>query len=207
MSTTTKEHWEKIYREKRPDEVSWWQDNPKTSLEFIHSFKLPRAAQIIDIGGGDSKFVDCLLAEGFENITVLDISEGAIERAKARLGNSAQRIRWVVGDVIEFTSDKVFDVWHDRATFHFLTAEAAIDRYVSTVRGSVKPGGYLIIGTFSSMGPKTCSGLPVHQYDELSLNALLQSGFEKIQCFTEDHVTPFGTKQNFLYCSFRRHLS
>ncbi len=207
MSTATKEHWEKIYREKRPHEVSWWQDNPKTSLEFIHSLNLPRAAQIIDIGGGDSKFVDCLLDEGFENITVLDISEQAIARAKARLGNSAQRVRWVASDVIEYTSDTVFDMWHDRATFHFLKGEGQIGKYISIALRSVKPGGYLILGTFSTLGPKTCSGLPVHQYDEQSLSAVLEKGFVKIRCITEDHTTPFNTKQNFLFCSFRRRLT
>jgi 2-polyprenyl-3-methyl-5-hydroxy-6-metoxy-1,4-benzoquinol methylase len=207
MSVTTKEHWEKIYRKKQPHEFSWWQDNPTTSLSFTHSLGIPRTAQIIDIGGGDSKFVDCLLDEGYENITVLDISEQAIARAKARLGIRAHSVRWVVSDVNEFRPDRIYDVWHDRATFHFLTEEALIGRYISLVQRSVKPGGCLILGTFSSSGPKTCSGLPVQQYDEQSLYALLQKGFDKIQCMTEDHMTPFNTKQNFLFCSLRRHLS
>lgn len=207
MSTPAKEHWEKIYREKRPNEVSWWQDNPRTSLEFIRSLNLPRTAQIIDIGGGDSRFVDSLLDEGFENITVLDISEQAIARAKARLAERAQRVRWVVSDVNDFRPDRTYDIWHDRATFHFLTEEIRIGQYVSIVQQSVNPGGYLIIGTFSNDGPEKCSGLPVHQYDEQSLSSALQDGFERMRCITEDHTTPFNTKQNFLFCSFRRRLT
>jgi 2-polyprenyl-3-methyl-5-hydroxy-6-metoxy-1,4-benzoquinol methylase len=205
MNPTMKEHWEKVYRDKRHSEVSWWQDNPKTSLDFIHSFNITKAAQIIDIGGGDSRLVDCLLDEGFGDITVLDISEAAIERAKFRLGDRAQQIHWVVSDVNDFQSEKMFDVWHDRATFHFLTAQTPIEQYTSIAQQSVKLGGYLILGTFSSSGPRTCSGLPVHQYDARSLTSELRNGFDKIKCITEDHITPFKTKQNFLFCSFQRH--
>ena len=200
-----KEHWEKIYRDKLPHEVSWWQDTPKTSLHFIHSFNIPKKAEIIDIGGGDSTLVDCLLDEGFENVTVLDISERAIERAKLRLGNKAQRVHWVVSDVTDFQTGNTFDVWHDRATFHFLTDQTLIEQYTSIARRSVRQGGYLILGTFSTNGPTRCSGLPVHQYDERSLLSELQKGFDKVTCLTEDHVTPSNTKQNFLFCSFRRH--
>lgn len=206
MNVLAKEHWEKVYREKQPHEVSWWQENPKTSLDFIHSFNTPKSAQIIDVGGGDSKLVDALLDEGFENITVLDISERAIERAKLRLGRKVERVHWVVSDVNEFQPERTFDVWHDRAAFHFLTDPISVERYISVTERAIKHGGYLILGTFSSSGPKTCSGLPVHQYDEGSLTSGLQNGFEKIKCINEDHITPFNTKQNFLYCSFRRHL-
>jgi 2-polyprenyl-3-methyl-5-hydroxy-6-metoxy-1,4-benzoquinol methylase len=199
-----KDHWEKIYQTKRPDEVSWWQENPRTSLDFIHSFRLPVSARIIDVGGGDSKLVDALLDEGFENVTVLDISERALERAKQRLAERAQRVQWIVSDITEFHAQFPFDLWHDRATFHFLTTEPQIARYVSAAREAVRPLGYLVLGTFSTEGPKTCSGLTIKQYSDQSLASQLQDGFEKIRCITEDHVTPFNTKQNFLFCSFRR---
>ena len=202
-----KEHWEKVYREKQPHEVSWWQDSRKTSLAFIHSLNPLKTAQIIDVGGGDSRLVDCLVDEGFVNITVLDISERAIERAKLRLGDKAQRVQWVVSDVNDFQCQKPYDVWHDRATFHFLTDEASINTYVSVARRSIKPGGYLILGTFSDHGPAKCSGLTVHQYNESTLTSELSDGFDRVGCITEDHITPFKTKQNFLFCSFRRHLS
>ncbi len=207
MNPTLKQHWEKVYHEKQPNEVSWWQEYPKTSLEFIHSLNIAKTAQIIDIGGGDSKFVDYLLDEGFEHITVLDISENAIERAKLRLGDKAKRVHWVVSDVKEFQPETAFDVWHDRATFHFLMSQPDIEQYISVAQQSIQLGGHLILGTFSSTGPNKCSGLPVHQYDEASLLSELQTYFEKIECIREDHITPFNTRQNFLFCSFRRKLS
>lgn len=197
-----KEHWEKVYSSKQPHEVSWTQELPKTSLNFLHSFNLPRKASIIDIGGGDSKLVDYLLDEGFENISVLDISEKAIEKAKLRLGERAAKVNWIVSDVTEFHPIISYDCWHDRATFHFLTNTEDVNTYISTARLAVN--GYMVIGTFSDKGPKTCSMLDVHQYTEEELQEQLQDGFQKINCVTEDHVTPFNTKQNFLFCSFKR---
>ncbi len=127
IDETRKEHWEKIYLTKQPNEMSWTQENPKTSLDFIHSFNLPRQASIIDVGGGDSKLVDRLIDEGFEDITVLDISEQALKRAQERLGDKSKKIKWVVSDITEFETGKVYDLWHDRATFHFLTTAAQIN--------------------------------------------------------------------------------
>ncbi len=199
----TKEHWEKIYRAKQPNELSWWQDNPKTSLDLIHSLSLPPSAHIIDIGGGDSTLVDFLLADGFENITVLDISERALERAKTRLGKRAGKVQWIAGDINEFKPPQTYDLWHDRATFHFLTTEQQITHYVDTAREALKSTGSLLVGTFSTEGPRTCSGLPVTQYDEETLTSALRNGFEKIRCIREDHVTPFNTRQNFLFCSYQ----
>lgn len=204
MVTTRKDHWEKIYETKQPNEVSWTQKFPKTSLDFIHSFNLPKSARIIDIGGGDSKLVDFLLAEGFEHITVLDISSKALERGKKRLGESANKVKWIASDITEFSPDTNYDLWYDRATFHFLTADGQIIKYLSTARKAVKPAGYVIIGTFSTNGPKRCSGLDVKQYSEETLTEQLNKGFEKIRCITEDHTTPFNTTQNFLFCSFKR---
>lgn len=200
-----KEHWEKVYQTKQRNEVSWTQELPKTSLDFVHSFNLPKSASIIDVGGGDSKLVDYLLEEGFENISVLDISETAIERAKQRLGEKAKKVNWIACDVTEFEPTTVYDCWHDRATFHFLLNADEIDDYLETARKAVK--GYMVIGTFSDKGPKRCSMLDVHQYSEEELQQELQKGFEKIKCVTEDHETPFHTKQNFLFCSFKRNTN
>jgi len=199
---TPKEHWEKVYLTKQPSEVSWTQEMPKTSLEFIHSFNLPKAARIVDIGGGDGKLVDHLLREGFTDITVLDISANAIERAKKRLGSKSRKVKWIVSDVTEFKPDADFDLWHDRATFHFLTAHDQVARYVNIVRRFV--AGYLVISTFSQSGPKKCSGLDIKQYGEETLTGEFKNEFEKIRCVTEDHVTPFNTIQNFLFCGFKR---
>ncbi len=199
-----KEHWERIYSTKQPEEVSWTQDNPKTSLDFIHSFNVSKQAEIIDIGGGDSKLVDKLLAEGFENITVLDISDKALQRAKARLGVSADQVNWVVSDVIAFKPEKTYDVWHDRAAFHFLTTPAQIEKYLQAASTSLSKNGFLTIGTFSENGPKKCSGLEVRQYSEETLQDQLKKSFSKIKCITEDHKTPFNTIQNFLFCSFHK---
>ncbi|HEY8659974.1 MAG TPA: class I SAM-dependent methyltransferase [Hanamia sp.] len=204
MGENTKNHWEKVYQTKNPEQVSWTQDIPKTSLDFIHSFNLAKTAKIIDIGGGDSKLVDHLLDEGFENITVLDISAKAIEKAKQRLGEKAQKINWVVSDVTEFKPETTFDIWHDRATFHFLTTDEQVAKYIDTAKHAVS--GFLTIGTFSDNGPEKCSGLTIKQYSEGKLSTELQNGFDKIRCITEDHLTPFNTTQNFLFCSFKRHL-
>lgn len=179
MQTTRKDHWEKIYETKLPNEISWTQETPKTSLDFIHSFNLPKSARIIDIGGGDSRLVDFLLAEGFEHITVLDISSKALERAKKRLRDRTNRVTWIVSDVAGFSADTTYDLWHDRATFHFLTTDGQIIRYLSTARKAVKPGGYIIISTFSTSGPKRCSGLDVKRYNEETLTEQLNRGFEK----------------------------
>lgn len=196
-----KEHWEQVYATKQPHEVSWTQELPQTSIDFLHSFNLPKTASIIDIGGGDSKLVDYLLHEGYENISVLDISENAIHRAKQRLGERAQKVNWIVSDVTEFHPQVSYDCWHDRATFHFLTSSEDVNAYLTAARNSVN--SFMVIGTFSNKGPKKCSMLDVHQYTEEELQKELSAGFEKIKCITEDHVTPFNTSQSFLFCSFR----
>lgn len=176
---------------------------PNTSLDFIHSFGLSKKAKIIDVGGGDSKLVDYLLNEGYENITVLDISAQALLKAKKRLGDKADKVHWVVSDITAFKPGTTYDVWHDRATFHFLTSGEQIAKYLDTARHAVS--GFLTIGTFSDKGPEKCSGLPIKQYNEEALTAELHNGFDKLRCITEDHKTPFDTTQNFLFCSFRRH--
>jgi 2-polyprenyl-3-methyl-5-hydroxy-6-metoxy-1,4-benzoquinol methylase len=204
MTSERKEHWETVYETKSPAQVSWTQEKPITSLDFIHSFGLPKSAKIIDVGGGDSKLVDFLLEAGFENVSVLDISAKSLEKAKLRLGEKAKRVNWIVIDIIDFQPNTIYDVWHDRAAFHFLTSPDQVNKYLETAKKFVR--GFLIIGTFSENGPKKCSGLEIKQYDENELSMKLKDGFDKIKCITEDHITPFDTKQNFLFCSFRRQL-
>ena len=157
MEKTNQDHWEKVYETKNPNQVSWTQEVPKTSLDFIHSFGLSKNAKIIDIGGGDSKLVDYLLNEGFENITVLDISSNALQKAQHRLGDKATKVNWVISNITEFEPNTTFDVWHDRASFHFLTTSAQIEKYMNIARNSV--AGYLTIGTFSDNGPKNVVAL------------------------------------------------
>ena len=199
-----KKHWETVYETKQPQEVSWTQDVPKTSLDFIHSFNISKTDKIIDIGGGDSKLVDFILAEGFENITVLDISEKALERAKKRLGNKAEKVKWIVADAANFKPEEKYDFWHDRAAFHFLTNETDIENYIYTVKEHLTDKGVLVVGTFSENGPKKCSGLEIKQYSEKSMTEKLQKFFEKVRCITVDHKTPFDTIQNFIFCSFKK---
>lgn len=200
-----KNHWETVYRTKTPEQVSWTQEVPEISLRFIRSFNLPKTARIIDVGGGDSNLTDHLLNEGFENITVLDISGEALAKAKARLGERAQKVHWVECDVTEFKPDAPFDLWHDRAAFHFLTTDEEVSKYMQTVSESVT--GCLVMGTFSEEGPKKCSGLDIRQYGETGLTSLFNTHFERIRCLTADHTTPFGTLQNFLFCAFRKRSS
>ena len=202
MDESYKKHWEKVYETKNPDQVSWTQEIPQTSLDFIHSFQLPKTAKIIDVGGGESKLVDHLLNEGYENITVLDISEKALEKTKKHLGENASKVNWIVSNILDFKPDTKYDVWHDRATFHFLTTPEQITKYVEIAENAID--GYLILGTFSDKGPTKCSGLEITQYNQEKLAAEWKKNFTKIHCVKEIHTTPFGTSQHFLFCSFKR---
>jgi Methylase involved in ubiquinone/menaquinone biosynthesis len=197
-------HWEHIYQTKSLSEVSWYQPVPVTSLEFLKQFDIPVTAKIIDVGGGDSLFVDHLLRLGYENVTVLDISETAINRAKERLGDQSGKVMWIVSDATTFQPQEKYDFWHDRATFHFLTQDGDIDRYIDNVRQGINPDGIVVIGTFSDNGPQKCSGIEIKQYSETTMAARMKRFFEKIKCFTIDHKTPFDTVQNFIFCSFRK---
>jgi trans-aconitate methyltransferase len=203
MNTPNRNHWENIYTTKQPHEVSWTQETPSISLEFIESLKIAKTASIIDVGGGDSKLVDILLEKGFTDITVLDISAAAIERAKVRLGEKAKLVNWVVNDTLEFKSEKKFDVWHDRAAFHFQTKETSIQQYIDLVKNLA--ADKIIVGTFSVDGPKKCSGLEVKQYEEKTMKSLFEeNNFKNIECKREDHITPSGNIQNFVFCSFHK---
>lgn len=199
-----KEHWEKIYQTKQLNEVSWFQPTPETSLNFLQEFHIPLDAKIIDIGGGDSLLVDNLLALGYHNITVLDISVSALNRAKLRLGEKATSVKWIEADASNFEPQEKYDFWHDRAAFHFLTNANEIEQYLQTVQQNINPNGILVMGTFSEQGPTKCSGINIKQYSEHSLTSLLKKFFEKIKCITVDHITPFETIQQFVFCSFRK---
>lgn len=199
-----KEHWDNIYRTKRLTEVSWYEPVPETSLTFIKSMNLDKNARIIDVGGGDSFLADFLLMEGYTNISVLDISEEALGRIQSRLGDRAGEINWIVADASEFEPDETYDLWHDRAAFHFLTEEEQIENYLSTLRRAVKPGGYVLLATFSKKGPTKCSGIEIKQYSVDDLNELLESDFEKLNSQNCQHETPSGSMQDFSFCSFRR---
>lgn len=201
---TRKEHWENIYQTKELKEVSWYQPTPETSLDFIKQFNISKTAKIIDIGGGDSFFVDHLIAKGYFDITVLDISQTAIDRAKQRLGGKAKSIKWIVTDVANFKPNEKYDFWHDRAAFHFLTNEQEISNYLDIAQQNISSTGILVIGTFSEQGPKKCSGIEIKQYSEKTMTTRLERSFEKIKCVNIDHKTPFDTIQNFVFCSFRK---
>ena len=199
-----KQHWEKVFETKAEYEFSWFQTYPKTSMEFLELFNLPLNANIIDIGGGDSHLIDELIKKGYSNIYVLDISANALDRAKKRLGENANKVNWIVSDITDFNPTIKFDFWHDRAAFHFLTSEDQVNKYVSIAEKAIIPGGYLILGTFSETGPTKCSGLEIKQYNETSMSYRFEKSFERIKCIEEIHATPFNTTQNFLFCSFKR---
>ena len=196
---STKSHWEKIYSEKSPQEVSWTQETPTTSIEFFNDFKLSKISPIIDVGGGESKFVDYLLENGYQNISVLDISENAINKAKERIGKKSENVDWIVCDINNFKPKQKYALWHDRAVFHFLTSEIEIKRYVENIKLNTEN---FIVGTFSTSGPKKCSGLEITQYDKSLLSKLFEDSMEIEKAEYINHTTPFETTQNFIFCSF-----
>jgi len=203
MNAEIKKHWETIYQTKQPNEVSWTEEKPSVSLGLIHSFNPSKSAKIIDIGGGDSKLVDYLLAEGYSDLSVLDISGAAIERAKKRLGKKSNQITWIVQDVLDFKPKEQYAIWHDRAAFHFQTEEKTINSYLNLVSTAVS--GNVIVGTFSTDGPTKCSGLDVKQYDEIGMKSRFESrAFKNILCKRENHLTPMGAIQNFVFCLFKK---
>ena len=204
MPNTEKEYWDRIYTLKSEEELSWFQPYPATSIEFLELFNLSLTSNIIDIGGGNSHFVDILLERGYKNIWVLDISEAAIESAKARLGAKSSLVNWIVSDITSYKPAILFDFWHDRAAFHFLTTEEKINRYIDVAENAINKDGYMILGTFSEKGPEKCSGLEIKRYSEASMTKRFEFSFDRIKCIHEDHITPSHNVQNFLFCSFRK---
>jgi cyclopropane fatty-acyl-phospholipid synthase-like methyltransferase len=199
-----KEHWENVFTTKQETEVSWYQKQPKTSVDLIEKLNLSNGAKIIDVGGGDSYLIDNLLELGYTNLHLLDISSKAIERIKNRLGAKSENVTFIVSDILNFKPEIKFDVWHDRASFHFLTEENDIQKYSNLVANSIVSNGNIIIGTFSENGPLKCSGLPISQYNELKMKAVFENNFDLIESFTEDHQTPFDTTQNFIFGTFKK---
>lgn len=201
----TKAHWEKVYTTNAPDAVSWYRPHLEKSLELITCAIPDPAAAILDVGGGESTLVDDLLARGYKNLTVLDVSQTAFEVTKKRLGAAADQVRWLVADITEAELDAgAFNVWHDRAVFHFLTAEAQRAAYVRQVVRAVKPGGHVIVSTFGPEGPTKCSGLTVMRYDSASLHGQFGARFQLMGSSHELHQTPFGATQQFLTCFCRK---
>ena len=199
-----KTHWENVYRTKRPHEVSWYQREPSLSLKLIGRAVPAPSARIIDVGGGASTLVDGLLHAGYSNLTVLDLSATALAESRRRLGDSAARVQWLEDDVLTATlPEAAYDLWHDRAVFHFLTNAADRAAYVAQVRRAVRPGGHVLVATFAEDGPSTCSGLPVARYSSETLHHEFGGGFEFVESVGEQHVTPGGSTQSFLYCLCR----
>ena len=195
-------HWENIYTHKSPQEVSWTQKKPALSLSWIESLHLPKDAPIIDVGGGESHLVDYLIDMGYSDLSVLDISQAALNRSQERLGSKANSVQWIQADITTFQPKKKYSLWHDRAVFHFLTQKEDIETYANTVSTAVDQ--YLLMSTFSKEGPLKCSGLPITQYDAESISANFSAAFELTQQDREVHTTPFDTTQAFIYALFKK---
>lgn len=199
-----KQHWDKIYSEKPPTEVSWYEPMPQESLELIKSCGISNEAAIIDIGGGDSFLAEFLISLGYKDVTVVDISSKVIERAKERMCEKADEVTWITADASNFRPKRKYDLWHDRAAFHFLTTQEQRNNYLETVYKAVKPGGYMIMGTFSDKGPEKCSGLEVQRYSVGEMCKLFEEEFNMLSGKNIDHYTPSGATQNFTFCSFQK---
>lgn len=197
-------HWDSVFASKTLEERTWYESTPSIALDLLSQLSIPKGAAIIDMGGGDSLLVDHLLDLGYTNLSVLDISAKALEKAQKRLGDRANAVDWIVADAGNFQAPRQYDFWHDRAAFHFLTNDTDILHYVQTASTAIQPGGYLMIGTFSEQGPKKCSGLEIRQYSAQGLSEVFAPHFQKIKCFTLDHHTPTQAVQNFTFCVFQR---
>ena len=201
MNYNLKLHWEKIYDEKNEDEVSWFQKETNESIKMIHNAEIENP-KIIDVGSGRSKLLKNLIEVGYNHLTYLDISESALEKSKEFLGEQSNKVRWIAEDILNFKTDEKFDIWHDRAVFHFLNEENLIKKYVKIVEKNISESGHLIIGTFSENGPLKCSGLEVRRYSQKVIEKIFNRSFKLIDSFYYDHVTPFNTTQNFLFSHF-----
>jgi trans-aconitate methyltransferase len=205
MTTESRQdHWQNVYVSKRENEVSWFQQTPAASLELIGRTGATPASAIIDIGGGASRLVDALIERGFRHVTVLDLSAAALDTAKARLGDKASNVQWIATDVTTWQPPQSYDIWHDRAAFHFLTDERDRAAYVACLAKAVGPGGHAMIATFAPDGPERCSGLPVMRYDAESLAAVLGGSFRLVTSRRHEHTTPWGATQRFQFSLFRR---
>lgn len=204
MSFNRKKHWVNVYGQKKPAEVSWYQYEPTVSLKFITSTKIDYAAKIIDVGGGASVLVDRLLDQGFQNLTVLDISPKAIYYAQERLGSRAENVNWIEADITEFEPSVQYNLWHDRAVFHFLTDTKDRTKYMRQLEEAVKPGGHVIIAAFAIDGPTKCSGLNIERYSPEKKKNEFGDSFELVNSVSEAHITPWNKEQKFIYCHFKK---
>ncbi len=204
MTEERQAHWEQVYAAKTEDEVSWFEESPAVSLALIEACRVAPGDAVIDIGGGASRLADALLGRGFNDVTVLDLSENALARAKARLGPRASLITWIAADVTRWQPSRTYSLWHDRAAFHFLTEPEDRARYREKLLAALKPAGYAIAGTFALDGPGKCSGLPVVRYDAKSLAGALGPSFELLETRSHSHLTPSGKVQQFQFSIFRR---
>lgn len=205
MSTTDRQaHWENVYTTKEEAEVSWFQESPEPSFELLELAGADHRSAIIDIGGGASRLVDTLVLQGFEDVTVLDLSAAALAAAQSRIGDKAQRVHWLTADATSWEPRREYDVWHDRAAFHFLTDERDQVAYVERLHRALRRDGHVIMGTFAPDGPEKCSGLPVTRHDAHSLGGLLGASFVLIDTRRHEHKTPWGSTQRFQFSTFRR---
>ncbi|BAO45589.1 class I SAM-dependent methyltransferase [Thiolapillus brandeum] len=203
MNDARKTHWEQVYANRDEDETSWFQPRPEISLALLEHIGEPRNAAVIDVGGGASRLVDHLIDQGWNRLSVLDIAANALDRARQRLGEKAGKIQWLEADLLEVDPGDSYRIWHDRAVFHFLTAPEDRARYLQRLEASLEPGGHLIIATFAPEGPESCSGLPVQRYSPEQLSQTLGDKFQLQETVTEEHHTPTGKNQSFIYCRFR----
>jgi len=197
-------HWQSVYQAKQENEVSWFQERPQISLDLIEATGMPADAAILDVGGGESRLVDALLEQGRANVSVLDLSSRALEVARQRIGDRARDVKWIVGDATAWQPTERYDIWHDRAAFHFLVEQADRQAYMERLRAALSSGGQVIIGTFAPHGPEKCSGLPVMRHDEQSLAKELGEDFELEEARPHEHRTPGGNVQHFQFSRFRR---
>jgi len=204
MEKTRKQHWETIYETKKFEEVSWYQAVPEVSLTILSEFGVEKDWAIIDIGGGDSYFVDFLLNQNYTDISVLDISEKALHRVQNRLKSKAENVKWITSDITEFKPSKKYDFWHDRAVFHFLTEPNDVKKYAEIAADSISEKGIMVIGTFSKNGPLKCSGIEIKQYDEKEMSAVFETDFELVNFRKIIHITPMQSEQHFIFCVFRK---
>ena len=202
----TKTHWEHIYETKAPTQVSWYQEHARFSLQYIRNTGIQKTDAIIDVGGGASTLVDDLIEDGYQSISILDVSAAALQVARQRLGRHAADVNWIEADITQADlPEHTYDLWHDRAVFHFLTQATDRQRYIDTVRRAVRVGGHIIVATFAPDGPDHCSGLEVMRYKPESLHSEFGNGFDLVHSTNEIHHTPFGAEQKFIYCYCRMH--
>jgi 2-polyprenyl-3-methyl-5-hydroxy-6-metoxy-1,4-benzoquinol methylase len=197
-------HWDRVYTDKLETALTWFQDEPSPSLALFDALHIQPTASVVDVGAGASRLVDALLDRGFDDVTVLDVAERALEVTRRRLGPRVEQVRWLTQDVLAWRPDRRFDVWHDRAVFHFFVDPSDRARYVDVVQSAVNVGGHVLVATFAPDGPKQCSGLPTARYDAESLSTVFGDGFHVVDTRPEEHQTPFGTLQAFTWTALTR---